>query len=91
MGDNIGAGGSGGALRSMSNPNLFGDADTFLGTNWYTGSGDNGGVEPHLWRQFGYQSKSQGLRQQYNSHSQSGHQVGPQIYPIVSFKQAYRL
>jgi len=44
MGDQIGAGGSGGALRSMSNPNQFGDPDTYLGTNWYTGSGDNGGV-----------------------------------------------
>lgn len=44
MGDNIGAGGSGGALRSMSNPNAFGDPDTYLGTNWYSGSGDSGGV-----------------------------------------------
>ena len=44
MGDAIGAGGSGGALRSMSNPNAYGDPDTYLGTNWYTGSGDNGGV-----------------------------------------------
>ncbi|PQB05879.1 hypothetical protein BST85_13955 [Aureitalea marina] len=44
MGDNIGAGGSGGAIRSMSNPNQFGDPDTYLGTNWYSGSGDNGGV-----------------------------------------------
>ena len=44
MGDNIGAGGSGGALRSMSNPNTFGDPDTYLGTNWYSGSGDSGGV-----------------------------------------------
>ena len=44
MGDQIGAGGSGGALRSMSNPNQFGDPDTYLGTNWWTGSGDNGGV-----------------------------------------------
>lgn len=34
----------GGAFRSMSNPNAFGDPDTYLGTNWYTGSGDNGGV-----------------------------------------------
>ena len=44
MGDAIGAGGSGGALRSMSNPNAYGDPDTYLGTNWYSGSGDNGGV-----------------------------------------------
>ena len=39
MGDDIGA-----ALRSMSNPNAYGDPDTYLGTNWYSGSGDNGGV-----------------------------------------------
>jgi Zn-dependent metalloprotease/chitodextrinase len=44
MGDDIGAGGSGGALRSMSNPNAFGDPDTYQGTNWYSGSGDSGGV-----------------------------------------------
>ena len=44
MGDQIGAGGSGGALRSMSDPNAKGDPDTYLGDNWYSGSGDNGGV-----------------------------------------------
>ncbi len=44
MGDDIGAGGSGGALRSMSNPNAYGDPDTYQGTNWYSGSGDSGGV-----------------------------------------------
>ena len=44
MGDQIGAGGSGGALRSMSNPNVYGDPDTYQGTNWYSGTGDNGGV-----------------------------------------------
>ncbi|MEW6469766.1 MAG: M4 family metallopeptidase [Bacteroidota bacterium] len=32
------------ALRSMSNPNQYGDPDCYLGTNWYTGTGDNGGV-----------------------------------------------
>ena len=31
-------------MRSMSNPNLYGQPDTYLGTNWYFGSGDNGGV-----------------------------------------------
>jgi Zn-dependent metalloprotease len=31
-------------LRDMSNPNAAGDPDTYLGTNWYTGTGDNGGV-----------------------------------------------
>ncbi|PJA09724.1 MAG: peptidase M4, partial [Flavobacteriales bacterium CG_4_10_14_0_2_um_filter_32_8] len=35
---------SGIPFRSMSNPNLYGDPDTYNGTNWYTGSGDNGGV-----------------------------------------------
>lgn len=33
-----------GAIRSMSNPNTYGQPDTYLGTYWYTGSGDNGGV-----------------------------------------------
>lgn len=33
-----------GTLRSMSNPNAYGDPDTYNGTNWFTGAGDNGGV-----------------------------------------------
>ncbi|MBL6444977.1 M4 family metallopeptidase [Fulvivirga sp. 29W222] len=44
MGDDIGAGGSGGAIRSLSNPNAFSDPDTYKGSFWYSGSGDNGGV-----------------------------------------------
>jgi Zn-dependent metalloprotease len=32
------------ALRSMSNPNAYGDPDCYTGTNWYTGTADNGGV-----------------------------------------------
>jgi hypothetical protein len=28
----------------MNNPNLEGDPDTYLGTHWYTGTADNGGV-----------------------------------------------
>ncbi len=43
MGDDIGIGGSG-AFRSMANPNLHGDPDTYLGDSWFTGTGDNGGV-----------------------------------------------
>ncbi len=43
MGEDIGVG-SGRALRSMSDPPAKGDPDTYLGTNWYAGSGDNGGV-----------------------------------------------
>ncbi|MEP6674099.1 MAG: M4 family metallopeptidase [Ferruginibacter sp.] len=39
IGENIGA-----AFRSMSNPNQFSQPDTYLGTYWYTGSADNGGV-----------------------------------------------
>lgn len=39
MGENIGV-----IIRSMSNPNAYGDPDTYRGTNWYSGSGDNGGV-----------------------------------------------
>lgn len=33
-----------GAIRSMSNPNDYSDPDTYLGTYWYSGSADNGGV-----------------------------------------------
>lgn len=39
IGEDIGA-----AFRSMSNPNAYSNPDTYLGTYWYTGSGDNGGV-----------------------------------------------
>jgi len=31
-------------IRSMSNPNAYSNPDTYLGTYWYSGSGDNGGV-----------------------------------------------
>ncbi|WP_130734749.1 M4 family metallopeptidase [Flavobacterium sp. J27] len=31
-------------LRSMQDPNSTNDPDTYQGTHWYTGSGDNGGV-----------------------------------------------
>ena len=31
-------------FRNMANPNEFGDPDTYNGTNWYTGTADNGGV-----------------------------------------------
>ena len=31
-------------LRSMSNPNIYNQPDTYLGTSWYVGTGDNGGV-----------------------------------------------
>lgn len=31
-------------FRSMQNPGRFGDPKNYFGTNWYTGSGDNGGV-----------------------------------------------
>ncbi|GAB3531739.1 hypothetical protein GCM10027443_14520 [Pontibacter brevis] len=32
------------ALRSMSDPNSEGQPDTYKGTHWYSGTGDNGGV-----------------------------------------------
>ncbi len=32
------------ALRDLRNPQRFGQPSYYLGTNWYTGSGDNGGV-----------------------------------------------
>ncbi|MBL7911096.1 MAG: M4 family metallopeptidase [Bacteroidia bacterium] len=35
---------SGQGIRNMQNPNLFSDPDTYLGTYWYTGTADNGGV-----------------------------------------------
>ena len=43
MGCDIGLTGCG-AFRSMKNPNAYGDPDTYKGINWYTGTGDNGGV-----------------------------------------------
>ena len=33
-----------GAIRSLANPNLHAQPDTYLGTYWYTGTSDNGGV-----------------------------------------------
>lgn len=39
IGEDIGA-----AFRSMSNPNAYNQPDTYQGTLWYTGTGDNGGV-----------------------------------------------
>jgi Zn-dependent metalloprotease/uncharacterized membrane protein len=35
---------SGNGIRNMANPNAFSDPDTYLGTHYYTGSQDNGGV-----------------------------------------------
>lgn len=34
----------GGAIRSMINPKSYSQPDTYKGTNWYLGTGDNGGV-----------------------------------------------
>ncbi|RMH87340.1 MAG: T9SS C-terminal target domain-containing protein [Calditrichaeota bacterium] len=42
IGDDIDIQGNG--IRNMSNPNEDGDPDTYHGTYWYSGSGDNGGV-----------------------------------------------
>ncbi|RMF57727.1 MAG: T9SS C-terminal target domain-containing protein [Calditrichaeota bacterium] len=42
IGDDIDISGNG--IRNMSNPNEDGDPDTYKGTYWATGSGDNGGV-----------------------------------------------
>lgn len=39
MGENIGS-----TIRSISNPKSKGLPNTYLGTYWYTGTGDNGGV-----------------------------------------------
>jgi Zn-dependent metalloprotease len=40
----VGADMTEGPIRSFINPKSFGDPDTYLGTNWYTGTADNGGV-----------------------------------------------
>jgi len=45
---------SGDALRYMNNPNLGQQPDTYQGTYWYSGTGDNGGVHynsgvPNYW------------------------------------------
>ncbi|GAB5538165.1 MAG: hypothetical protein Salg2KO_02680 [Salibacteraceae bacterium] len=34
----------GSAIRSLSNPGLYGDPNTYYGNNWWFGAGDNGGV-----------------------------------------------
>jgi len=39
MGENIGT-----PIRSISNPNLYSQPDTYHGTMWYSGTNDNGGV-----------------------------------------------
>lgn len=39
IGEDIGS-----AFRSMSNPGTYNDPDCYLGNNWATGPGDNGGV-----------------------------------------------
>ena len=36
--------GIGNPFRSMENPGANGDPDTYFGGNWFTGTGDNGGV-----------------------------------------------
>lgn len=35
---------NGNGIRNMANPNAFNDPDTYLGTHYYTGAQDNGGV-----------------------------------------------
>ncbi|MCS7078069.1 MAG: M4 family metallopeptidase [Bacteroidia bacterium] len=35
---------SGNGIRNMQNPNMHSDPDTYMGTHWYTGTLDNGGV-----------------------------------------------
>ncbi len=42
IGQDMTPGGQG--IRNMQNPNLFSDPDTYMGTYWYTGTADNGGV-----------------------------------------------
>ncbi|MCK6560353.1 M4 family metallopeptidase [bacterium] len=42
VGEDMSASGLG--IRNMRNPNEFSDPDTYQGTYWYNGTGDNGGV-----------------------------------------------
>ncbi|MGH7599339.1 MAG: M4 family metallopeptidase [bacterium] len=42
VGEDMSASGLG--IRNMANPNQFSDPDTYQGTFWFTGTGDNGGV-----------------------------------------------
>lgn len=42
VGEDLTANGLG--IRNMQNPNEFSDPDTYQGSFWYTGTGDNGGV-----------------------------------------------
>ncbi len=42
VGEDMSASGQG--IRNMQNPNQFSDPDTYQGSFWYTGTGDNGGV-----------------------------------------------
>jgi Zn-dependent metalloprotease len=50
-----------GALRSLQNPNAYGDPDCYMGTNYYTGTADNGGVHTNSGVQnFWYYLCSQG-------------------------------
>ncbi|TQD40628.1 M4 family metallopeptidase [Haloflavibacter putidus] len=44
IGDQISIGANTTALRSMRDPNLYGQADTYKGANWYANTTDNGGV-----------------------------------------------
>lgn len=50
-----------GALRSLQNPGTYGDPDCYMGTNYYTGTADNGGVHTNSGVQnFWYYLCSQG-------------------------------
>jgi len=44
MGGDIGLNGNPGQFRSMADPNLYNDPDTYLGDYWFSGNGDQGGV-----------------------------------------------
>ena len=56
-----------GAIRSLVNPNLHAQPDTYLGTYWYTGTSDNGGVHTNsgvmnywfIWYQTGFRYQRQ--------------------------------
>jgi bacillolysin len=72
------------ALRDMRNPQRFGQPSYYLGTAWYTGTGDNGGVHTNSGVQnFAYYLLSEGGTGNNDGHAYAitglGNQVAAEI------------
>ncbi len=84
-------GGDRGAIRSMSNPKLFADPDTYLGSNWrptHPDSSDNGGVHTNSGVQnFWFYLLSEG-GSGFNDNGDYYEVVG--IGPVAAAQIAYR-